>query len=154
MATSIRDTAKATFAALRRTPAWAGNAVHTLLGSRFFVATSGLFFTAFLGHVTFASTRFPPVTKVSFTNVLGFAPDVGSAPAVPGVVSAQAQQAVSAGIPYVQPYLDQARIAIATYFNTTPDAVVWGNYAGLIISGAFFMLGLYLLARQEMRVRN
>ena len=154
MATSIRDTAKATFTALGKTPAWAGNALHTLLGSRFFVATSGLFFIAFLGHVTFASTRFPPITKVALGNVLGFAPDVGSAPAVPGVVSTQAQNAVNAGIPYVQPYIDQARIAIAAYFNTTPDAVVWGNYAGLVISGLFFMLGLYLLARQEMRVRN
>jgi hypothetical protein len=149
MASIVKDT----FAALGRTPGWLANAAHTLMGSRFFVATSGLFFVAFLGHVTFASHRFPPITKVAIAPLLGFAPPLETAPEVPGVVSEQARLAADAGIPYLQPYIDQARTAVATFFGTTPDAVVWGNYTGLALSGVFFILGLYLMARQEVRTR-
>jgi hypothetical protein len=147
MASIVQDT----FAAIGKTPAWLGNAAHTLFGSRFFVATSALFFVAFLGAVTFADHRFPPITKVSFLSVVGFAPAAPPPPQAPGEISGHVQQAVDAGVPYIQPYVDQARVTVAAYFHTNPDAVVWGNYAGLVLSGLCFIIGLYLLARQETR---
>jgi hypothetical protein len=142
-----------TLGAIRSTPGWAVNAVHTLMGSRFFVGVTGLFFVAFLGHVRFASERFPPVTTVSFTHVLGFAPAVEQRPLAPDEVRTQAAAAAEAAKPYAQDWYGALSQRVADYFGAHSDAVVAGNYMGLTISGVLFLIGLYLLARQETRAR-
>jgi hypothetical protein len=149
----IRALSRDTFSAIGRTPAWLGQAAHTLVGSRFFVALSGLFFVAFFAHVTSASDRFPPITKFSFASVLGFAPPIEDRPLAPDEVRTQAQNALNAGMPYAQPYIDQAKDAVVAYFSANKDAVVAGNYVGLIVSLICLITGLYLLARQELRRR-
>lgn len=149
MASIVKDT----FSALGRTPGWLAGAAQTLLGSRFSVGTSGLFFVAFLAHVTNAPERFPPINRVAISSLLGFAPPVEAAPALPTEVSEQARAAAEAGTPYVQSWVDEARIGVANYLGANPDAVVWGNYTGLAISSVVFLLSLYLLARQETKMR-
>ncbi|MDX2152338.1 MAG: hypothetical protein SFV54_16490, partial [Bryobacteraceae bacterium] len=110
-------------------------------------------FVAFLAHVKNAPERFPPITKVSISAMLGFAPAVEAPPAAPDAVADQARQAVDAGIPYLQPYVDSARQSVAAFFGTNADAVAFANLTGLVVSGLFFLLGLYLLARQETTMR-
>lgn len=140
MASTFQDTR----AAIRATPAWLGHAAQTLIGSRFFVAVSGIFFIAFLAHVTFAPNRFPPITSVNLLRITGFAPDLGPAPQLPSQVSAQVGNATQAGLPYVQDF-------IAKFMAGHPEATLYGNYIGLGVSALFLLLGLYLLARQESR---
>ncbi len=138
MASTFQDTRSA----IRATPAWLGHAIQTLIGSRFFVAVSGIFFIAFLAHVTSAPDRFPPFTTVNFLGIVGFAPDLGTAPQLPSQVSEQAGKAAEAGLPYVQDF-------IAKFMAGHPEATMYGNYLGLALSALFLLLGLYLLARQE-----
>jgi hypothetical protein len=147
----IKTLAAQTWGAVKATPGWLWGAAHTLMGSRFFVAVSALSFTAFFAHVTNAPTRFPPITVASVPAMLGFAPPVEARPLAPDEVREQAGRAAEAGIPYVQPYIDSAREAIAGYFGANTEAVVAGNYLGLALSGFALVLGLYLLARQELR---
>lgn len=138
MASTFLDTRSA----LRATPAWLGHAVQTLVGSRFFVAVSGIFFIAFLAHVTTAPDRFPPFTSVNFLGIVGFAPDLGPAPQLPSQIGEQAGKAMSAGIPYLQDLF-------TSFMAGHPQATMYGNYLGLAVSALFLLLGLYLLARQE-----
>ncbi len=140
MASTFQDTRSA----IRATPAWLGHAAQTLVGSRFFVAVSGIFFIAFLAHVTSAPDRFPPFTSVNFLGIVGFAPDMGAAPQLPSQVSEQAGNAAQAGLPYLQD-------AFAKFMTGHPEATVYGNYLGLGVSAFFLLLGVYLLARQESR---
>ena len=138
----MASTFQETRSAIRATPAWVGHALQTLVGSRFFVAVSGIFFIAFLAHVTSAPDRFPPLTSVNFLGIVGFAPDLGAAPQLPSAVSEQVGNATSAGLPYVQDF-------ISRFMAGHPEATVYGNYLGLAISALSLLLGLYLLARQE-----
>ena len=140
MASTFQDTRSA----IAATPAWLGHAVQTLIGSRFFVAVSGIFFIAFLAHVTSAPDRFPPFTSVNFLGIVGFAPDLGTAPQLPSQVSEQVGKAANAGLPYLQDFF-------AKFMAGHPQATAYGNYLGLGLSAFFLLLGLYLLARQESR---
>jgi len=141
-----------TRSALRATPRWAGNFVQTLLGSRFFLAVTALLFVAFLSHVTTAQNRFPPIARISFTQIVSFAPQGEPRPALPGEVSAQLREVAGAGRPYLQTFVDEQRAKVRAFYADTPDAMMWTNYIGLGLSGFFFMLALYLLARQAVRV--
>ena len=140
MASTLQDTRSA----IRATPAWLANATRTLIGSRFFVAVSGIFFIAFLAHVTSAPDRFPPFTPVNFLGIVGFAPDLGERPQLPSQVSEQVGKAADAGLPYLQEFA-------ARLLAGNPEMVIYGNYIGLAISAVFLLLGLYLLAQQESR---
>jgi hypothetical protein len=145
----MSSTLKDTRSALRATPAWAGNFVQTLLGSRFFLAVTAIFFLSFLAHVSTAQERFPPFTRIALSAVSAFAPQAaGPAPALPEEVNAQVQQAVAAGMPYAQAFLTEQVLKVRTYYDAHPQAVVTTNYIGLGVSGLLFMLALYLLARQ------
>lgn len=140
MASTLQDTRSA----LRATPAWLGHAIQTLVGSRFFVAVSGIFFISFLAHITSAPDRFPPFTSVNFLGIVGFAPDLGPAPQLPSQVSEQVGNATNAGLPYAQDFLTK-------FLAGHPETVPLGNFIGLAVSALCLLLGLYLLARQESR---
>lgn len=138
-----------TRAAVRATPRWAGNFVQTLLGSRFFLAVSAIFFIAFLAHVTTAQTRFPPFTRIALSAVGAFAPEAAvPKPELPDEVSVHVQQAAAAGMPYVQAFVTEKILQVRTFYDANPQAVMNTNYIGLGLSAFFFMLALYLLARQ------
>lgn len=141
-----------TRSALRATPKWAGNFVQTLLGSRFFVAVSALLFVAFFSHVMTAQNRFPPITRVSFTQIVSFAPQGEPRPALPGEVSAQLQEAASAGRPYLDVFIGEQIAKVDAFYASTPEAMMWTNYIGLGVSGFFFLLALFLLTRQAVRI--
>jgi hypothetical protein len=143
-----------TRAAIRATPKWAGNFLQTLLGSRFFVAVSALFFVAFLAHVTVAQTRFPPISRASFTQIVRFSPQPDARPALPDEVAAQAREAAAAGQPYAQRFVGEQVAKVSAFYAANPQAVLYTNYVGLAVSGFFFMLALYLLARQGSLRRN
>lgn len=140
-----------TRSALKATPAWLSGATHTLLGSRFFVAVSALFFVAFLAHVTTAQTRFPPITRVSFSQIVSFAPTPAPAPDLPPEVLEKLAEARRAGEPAAQRYVEEGVGKVGAYYAAHPEAVARSNYVGLVVSGLFLMLALYMLARQEMR---
>lgn len=137
-----------TRAALRATPAWTGNFVQMLLGSRFFLAVTALLFVAFLAHVTTAQTRFPPIARVSFTQIVSFAPQGAPRPALPSEVTAITDDIRAAGRPHVQTFVDAQVAKVQAFYAANPEAMVATNYIGLGISGFFFVLALYLLARQ------
>ena len=148
MPSNLSSTLAETRAAVRATLNWAAHATQTLLGSRFFVALTGLLFVAFLAHVTVAQTRFPPITRASLTQILGFAPVQAPRPALPGEVSSRVEEAKRAGQPYIQRFVAAQEAKVAAFYRANPSAVLYTNYVGLGVSGFFFMLGLYLLARQ------
>ena len=131
-----------TISALKATPAWAGNALHVLVGSRFYVAVCATFFFSFLAHLASAPSRFPPFVKVSPLAFAGIAPDVGVAPELPSEVSVRAQDAAQAGLGHVEGYLQ-------AFFEADPQRVVYANQAGLAISGVALLLGIVLLSRQN-----
>ena len=154
----MASTFQQTRSAIGATPGWLAHATQTLIGSRFFVAVFGVFFIAFLAHVTTAPDRLPPITKVDIVRMVGFAPPVAPAPdLLPSEARARAEQAAAAakkaGLPYAQPYIAKARAAVTTYREGHPQAVFQANCIGLGISSFFLLLGLYLLARQETRAR-
>lgn len=135
-----------TISALKATPAWLGNAAHVLIGSRFYVAVSGMFFLSFMAHLFSAPTRFPPFVDI---NPLAFAglgadlgPDLGAAPALPGEVETRAQSAAETGLGYAGNWLH-------AYFAEDSQRIVHANQAGLVISGIALLLGLWLMTRQE-----
>ena len=140
----LQSTFQETRSAIRATPAWVGHAVQSLVGSRFFVGVSGIFFISFLSHVTSAPDRLPPFRTAHFMSVMGFAPNVGAAPALPTEVSDQARSAADAGIPYVTDFVDG-------FVAGHPQAITHANIAGLTISAICLLIGLYMLARQESR---
>ena len=149
----MASTFQQTRSAIRATPAWFANVGQTLIGSRFFVAVFGVFFIAFLAHVTTAPDRLPPITKVDIVRMIGFAPPIQPAPDLPSQVREQAEKAAHAGLPYVQPYLDKAGAAVSAYRSAHPEANFQANCIGLGLSSFLLLLGLYLLARQESRRR-
>ena len=127
-----------------------GHAVQGLLGSRFFVAVSGLCLTAFLAHVLNAPDRFPQFMALNF-QTMGILPPLPPAPELPelsGTVKDAAHNAAQAGLPYVQQFLADLGAKAEAWFAANPTAVTIGNYVGLVTSGASLSLGTYLLARQ------
>lgn len=128
-----------------------GHALQGLLGSRFFVGVSGLCLTAFLAHVLNAPDRFPQFAVINF-QTMGILPPLPPAPDLPslsGRAQEAAQGAVQAGLPYVQQFLADTGAKIGAWFAAHPQAVVIGNYVGLVVSTAATLLGTYLLARQQ-----
>jgi hypothetical protein len=128
-----------------------GLALQGLIGSRFFVGLSAAFLTAFLAHVLIAPERFPQFMALNF-QTMGILPPLPPAPDLPelsGVAKDAAQGAVQAGLPYVQQFFAATGAKISAWFAANPQAVVIGNYAGLVVSGGFLALGATLLARQD-----
>lgn len=128
-----------------------GHAVQGLLGSRFFVALSGLCLTAFLAHVLNAPDRFPQFMVLNF-QTMGILPPLPPAPDLPelsATVKDAAHSAAQAGLPYVQHFLADIGAKVEAWFAANPAAVTIGNYVGLVTSGAGLFLGTYLLARQQ-----
>ena len=153
----MASTFQQTRSAFAATPRWLAHATQTLIGSRFFVAVFGVFFIAFLAHVTTAPDRLPPITKVDIVRMVGFAPPIAPAPDLPSEVREQAETAAAAAktasVPYIQPYIAKAKQAVETYREGHPQAIFYANCIGLGLSSFFLLLGLYLLARQESRRR-
>lgn len=146
----MASTFQQTRSAIAATPGWIAHAIQTLLGSRFFVAVLGVFFIAFLAHVTTAPDRLPPITRVDLVRIAGFAPPVGPAPdLLPSQAKEDAERLARSGVPYLQPYLNKAKAAATTYQEAHPQAIFYANCIGLGLSSFFLLLGLYLLARQE-----
>ena len=146
----MASTFQQTRSAIGATPGWLAHATQTLIGSRFFVAVLGVFFIAFLAHVTTAPDRLPPIAKVDIVRLVGFAPPIAPAPdLLPSEARAEAERIAQSGVPYLQPYLTKAGAAVTTYRDTHPQAIFHANCIGLALSSVFLLLGLYMLARQE-----
>lgn len=121
--------------------AWSGNVVHVLLGSRFFVALSGVTFITFLAHALNAGDRPPAMEFFNLQAVFGAflpppPPDV-----LPEVARAQAQEAAKAGLPHLMQAID-------SYFAKPENARAF-NIGGLVVSSIFLAWSVYLLARRQ-----
>ena len=125
-----------------------GPALQSLIGSRFFAAFSGLSFVAFLSHVVFFPTRFPPLAPLSPT-LWGLAPAPAALLELPPEAQSQAREAAAHGLAYAPTVAVWAfdLLSDSVFGGDDGAAVSFLNHTALIGWSALLCLSLYLLAR-------